>query len=81
MSDVEIYTTPTCPHCENAKEFFQEHDVEYTEHNVADDEDKAKEMIEMTGQRGVPVIVVDGEDEPIIGFNRDKVADALGIEA
>lgn len=81
MSDVEIYTTPTCPHCENAKEFFQEHDVDYTEHNVADDENKAKEMIEMTGQRGVPVIVIEDTDEPIIGFNQDKVASALDIEA
>ncbi len=83
MTDVTIYTTPTCQYCKKTKTFFKEHDIEYTEHDVAEDRDKAKEMIEKTGQRGVPVVVIqnDGEEEVIVGFNEEKLSDLLGIEA
>lgn len=83
MTDVTIYTTPTCQYCKKTKKFFKEHDVEYTEHDVAEDRDRAKEMIDKSGQRGVPVVVIedDGEEEVVVGFNQDRLSELLGIEA
>ena len=56
---VEIYSTPTCPYCHKAKEYFKTNKIEYTDYNVAEDQAKAKEMMDKSGQMGVPVIVVD----------------------
>jgi glutaredoxin-like YruB-family protein len=83
LTAVQIYTTPSCPYCKKAKEFFKEHDVEYEEHDVADDKDRAREMIKKSGQRGVPVIVVgqDDDEEIVVGFNEEKLTDLLGVEA
>jgi glutaredoxin-like YruB-family protein len=83
MSDVTIYTTPTCQYCKKTKTFFNENDIEYKEHDVAEDRDRAKEMIEKSGQRGVPVVVIedDGEEEVVVGFNEDRLSELLGIEA
>lgn len=68
---VIIYSTPTCPYCVQAKEFFKEKGVEYTDINVAEDQDKAKEMMDKSGQMGVPVIDIDGEI--IVGFDKAKI--------
>lgn len=77
MKNVTIYSTPTCHFCQLAKEFFKEKGVEYTEHDVSTDLEKRKEMIEKSGQMGVPVIYID--DEMTIGFDKDKVSTMLGI--
>ena len=74
---VEIYSTPTCHFCTLAKDWLQEKKVEYTEHNVAADIDKRKEMMEITGQLGVPVIKI-GQDI-IIGFNPNKMSEILKL--
>ncbi len=76
---VTIYTTPTCHFCQMAKEFFAEKNVQYTAYDVAADAGKREEMIKLTGQLGVPVIVVD--DNIMVGFSREKLAAKLGIEA
>lgn len=73
--DVTIYSTPVCHYCQAAKEFFKENNVEYTEHDVAGDADKRQEMIEMTGQMGVPVIRIG--DDVVIGFDQQKVEELL----
>lgn len=80
---VTIYTTPTCGYCKAAKAFFQENEVAYTEINVAADQEKAKEMIQRSGQMGVPVIVVgEGDDEElVVGFNQPHLSQLLGIGA
>lgn len=75
---ITIYTTPTCHFCKLAKEFFAEKNIEYTAYDVASDADKRNEMIQMTGQLGVPVIVIG--DSVMVGFDREKVAAKLGIE-
>jgi len=75
--DVTIYSTPTCGYCKKAKEFFAENDITYTEHDVSDDETKRKEMVQKSGQMGVPVIIV-GE-EIIVGFNEDKLRTELNL--
>lgn len=77
--NVTIYTTPTCHFCQMAKEFFSEKGVEYTAFDVAADAAKRQEMIELTGQLGVPVIQIG--DEVMVGFDREKLAIKLGIAA
>lgn len=72
---VTIYSTPTCHFCQAAKVFFEENNVAYTEHNVAEDLEQRKEMIEITGQMGVPVIKIG--DDIIIGFDEAKVKELL----
>lgn len=74
---VSIYSTPTCHFCQMAKEFFKEKGITYQEYNVASDNDRRAEMIDITGQMGVPVIRI--ENDVIIGFNKPKVAELLGI--
>ena len=73
---ITIYSTPTCPYCNIAKAYLTEKGVKYTEYNVADDQVKAKEMIDKSGQMGVPVIIID--EEVIIGFQKDKIETLLG---
>lgn len=79
MSDknVVIYSTPTCHFCQQAKEFFKENNISYTEHDVAADQEKAQEMVTRTGQMGVPVIFID--DEMVIGFDEGRVRTLLGM--
>lgn len=82
MAQVTLYTTPTCGYCKLAKAFFQENDVEYTEKDVAADEQAREEMFsKVTGKGGqpggVPVIFVD--DEMVMGFDKGKLSQLLGI--
>lgn len=77
--NVTIYSTPTCHFCQMAKEFLKEKGIGYTEHNVASDLEKRQEMIQRSGQMGVPVIFVG--DEMIIGFDQERLASTLGIAA
>lgn len=74
---VTIYSTPTCPYCRLAKDYLAKHSITFVDKNVADDREAAKEMIERTGQRGVPVIDIDGQI--IVGFNQTAIKQALGI--
>jgi glutaredoxin len=60
-----------------AKDYFKENNIAYTEHNVASDLEKRKEMMEKSGQLGVPVIIIG--DELTVGFNKPKVAEMLGL--
>ncbi|MEA4910767.1 hypothetical protein SDC9_07736 [bioreactor metagenome] len=75
---IEIYSTPTCHFCNLAKEWFKEKGLAYTEYDVAKDIQKRKEMVELTGQLGVPVIKI--EDDVLIGFNPNKIAELLAAE-
>jgi glutaredoxin-like YruB-family protein len=72
---VKIYTTPFCPYCQMAKEFLKQRGVEFEEVNVQEDRAAALEMIQKTSQNGVPVIEID--DKIIIGFNQEKIIEAL----
>ena len=77
MKNVVIYSTPTCHFCQMTKEFFKEKNIEYTDYDVSTDAEKRQEMIEKSGQMGVPVIYID--DEMFIGFDKDKLSTALGL--
>ena len=79
MKHVTIYSTPTCHFCQLAKEFFAEKNIKYTAYDVASDAARREEMINLTGQLGVPTIVID--DTVMVGFDRQKIANKLGIEA
>jgi glutaredoxin 3 len=74
---VTVYSTPTCAFCHMAKEFFNEKGVEFTDYDVAADEAKRNEMMEKTGQMGVPVIEIG--DEIVIGFDQARIAALLGL--
>ena len=76
---VTIYSTPTCHFCQMTKDFLKEKGIAYTEHNVAQDLEKRQEMIQKSGQMGVPVIFVG--DELIVGFDQEKLVSTLGITA
>jgi glutaredoxin-like YruB-family protein len=76
---VTIYSTPTCHFCQMSKDFLKEKGIAYTEYNVASDLEKRQEMIQKSGQMGVPVIFV-GEDM-IIGFDKERLVSTLGITA
>lgn len=77
MKTVTIYSTPTCVYCNMAKSFFQANNVTFTEHDVASDLEKRKEMIDKTGQMGVPVIDIGGE--LVVGFDETRIRSTLGI--
>jgi len=81
---VTIYTTNICPWCIKAKEFFKENKISYKEKNVQENPKLANELLEKSGQMGVPVIIVsngaEGEQQDIvIGFDEPKLAKLLGV--
>jgi len=73
-----IYSTPTCPYCIMAKNFFKKHNIAYDEKDVAADQIAAQEMIKKSGQMGVPVIEID--EKIIIGFDQEKISELLKIK-
>ena len=75
--NVAIYSTPTCHFCGLTKDFFKENGVTYREYNVASDMERRQEMVEKSGGMAVPVITID--DEVIVGFDKEKLAAALGV--
>ncbi|MES3032071.1 MAG: glutaredoxin family protein [Patescibacteria group bacterium] len=77
MKNVIIYSTPSCHFCHMAKEFFKEKNVPFTDFDVASDPEKRKELVEKSGQLGVPVIIID--NDLIVGFNKPKIVELLGL--
>jgi glutaredoxin-like YruB-family protein len=77
MKNVTIYSTPTCHYCHSAKDFFEENKIPYTEHNVLTDLEKRQEMMDKSGQMGVPVISIG--DKIVVGFDQAEVSELLGI--
>ena len=77
MKNVTIYSTPTCHFCHAAKEFFKKNSVAFTDYDVSINQTKRAEMIEKSGQMGVPVIFVD--NEMTVGFNESKLKQMLNI--
>jgi glutaredoxin-like YruB-family protein len=74
---VTIYSTPSCHFCHAAKDFFGQHGVKFEDFDVAADLEKRKEMIDMTGQMGVPVIRIG--DDVVVGFDERKIRELLAI--
>ena len=76
MKKIIVYSTKNCPYCRMAKAFLDKHGVPYEGIDVGEDSNAAKKMIELSGQRGVPVIIVD--DEVIVGFDSQRLNDLFG---
>ncbi len=75
MTEIEVYTTPTCPYCTKLKTWLKEEDIEFDEFDLSQNKEKAQELIQKTGQRGVPQTVIkkDDEEKAVIGFQPDKI--------
>ena len=78
QSSATIYTTPMCPYCEMAKVFLKGHGVSFVEkERFTGNRAAAIEMMEKSGQMGVPVLDINGEI--IVGFDRDAIKKALKL--
>ncbi|HEY4504074.1 MAG TPA: glutaredoxin family protein [Candidatus Paceibacterota bacterium] len=77
MKNIIIYSTPICSYCNSAKQFMKENNISYTEYNVASDLERRKEMIDKSGQLGVPVIDIEGKI--LVGFDEPEFKQAVGI--
>jgi glutaredoxin 3 len=77
MKNVIIYSTPTCHFCQAAKQFFSENNIQFTNYDVSTDAAKRDEIIQKSGQMGVPVIFID--DEMLIGFDEMRLKSLLDI--
>lgn len=73
--DVKIYSTPTCPYCSMAKKYLETKNISYQEFDVSQDRNAANEMVQKSGQRGVPVLDIDGSI--VVGFDKDKIDSLL----
>ncbi|MBN1326084.1 glutaredoxin family protein [Candidatus Falkowbacteria bacterium] len=74
---IKIYSTPTCPFCHQVKDYLKDKKIEFTDYDVSFDNDRAQEMIDKSGQMGVPVVDIEGE--VIIGFDKEKIDKILGL--
>ncbi len=75
--EVKVYTTPSCPWCAAVKQYLEERGIPYIEIDVSQDQQAALEMIEKSGQMGVPVVEIDGEI--VIGFDKERLDYLLGL--
>lgn len=75
--DIKIYSTPTCSYCKMAKQYLRENNIAFSDVDVSLDQEAANEMVEKSGQMGVPVIDIGGKI--IIGFDKDEIKKTLGL--
>ena len=83
MAKVTLYTTATCPFCKMEKEYLDSKKILYKEVLVDENPQKAQEMLEMSGQMGVPFTVIEtdnGQKVNILGFDKLKIKEALGLK-
>ena len=79
MANIKVYSTPACPYCVTLKDFLKSNNIQFKEFDVSQDFVAQKEMVETTGQMGVPVTNIDGEW--VVGFDREKIAQILNIKS
>jgi len=82
MSKITIYSTATCAYCKMLKSYLRSKDIAYEEKHADIDQAVAQELFEKSGQLGVPFTIIeteDGSEEKILGFDRKKVDQVLGI--
>lgn len=77
-SMIKIYSTPSCIYCKLAKEFFDKHNIQYEDINVAEDKKAREEIVKKTQQMGVPVIEIG--DQYIVGFDQRRIEEILRIK-
>ncbi|MCX6758722.1 MAG: NrdH-redoxin [Candidatus Nealsonbacteria bacterium] len=74
---VKIYTTPYCPYCSTLKQYLTDHGIEFTDIDVSQNKEERDDMIERSGQIGVPVVDIDGSI--VAGFDKEKIDKLLKI--
>lgn len=72
---IKIYSTPSCPYCLQAKNYFESKDIEYKEIDVSRDPKAAEKMMKISNQMGVPVITVN--DQVVVGFDKERIEELL----
>jgi len=77
MAQVKVYSTPTCPYCIRAKKYLSDKGIAFENIDVSADEEALKQMVDVSGQMGVPVLVVDGD--VIVGFDQSRIDQKLGL--
>lgn len=77
--NITIYSTPTCHFCHMAKEWLSQNDVAFNDYDVQTDLEKRQEMAEKSGGMAVPVFDIDGE--VIVGFDKERIAELVGLPA
>ena len=75
--NVKVYSTPTCPYCKGAKQFLKENNIEFEDIDVSSNQAAAQEMIQKSGQMGVPVLEINGQI--ITGFDKEAISKALEL--
>ncbi|PIT89600.1 NrdH-redoxin [Candidatus Kuenenbacteria bacterium CG10_big_fil_rev_8_21_14_0_10_36_11] len=78
---ITIYSTPVCGYCKMTKQYLTDNHINYEDTDVSNDEAAAELMIKKSGQMGVPVIIIEqnGQEEIIVGFQKNKLAEILNI--
>jgi glutaredoxin 3 len=79
MHKVKVYSTSTCHYCIMLKEFLKKNNVQFENVDVGINRQASQEMMDKTGQMGVPVLDIDGQI--IVGFDKDAISSALGISS
>lgn len=74
---VVVYSTPTCPWCMKVKQFLKGSNIVFEDVDIASNQQAAELMVEKSGQMGVPVVDIEGEI--IVGFDQERIREALGI--
>ncbi|OIO35986.1 MAG: NrdH-redoxin [Candidatus Levybacteria bacterium CG_4_9_14_3_um_filter_36_7] len=77
MATVKVFSTPTCPYCTRVKSYLDEKNIPFENIDVAGNPNGLQYMITVSGQMGVPVVMID--DYVIVGFDKDKIDAKLGI--
>jgi len=77
MAKIKVFSTSSCPYCVTLKEYLKEHNIEFEDIDVSQDSAAQKEMIEKSGQMGVPVADINGEI--VVGFDKEKISKLLNI--
>ena len=77
MHNVKIYSTSTCHYCAMTKEFLNKNNIQFENIDVGASQEAGKEMMDKSGQMGVPVLDIDGQI--IVGFDKDAISKALHL--
>ncbi len=76
--NIIVYSTPSCPYCVMAKTFLRERDIAFEDVDVSKDRSRAEEMVQKSGQMGVPVLDIEGQ--VIVGFQPNLIAELLELD-
>lgn len=77
MKKVRVFSTQLCPYCVTLKEFLKENNIEFEDVDVSQNKQAMKEMVEKSGQMGVPVVDINGQI--VVGFDKEKISKLLNL--